>query len=209
MQQCTAFGIHMDGVMWRCERAAYIKNPLSLCQAHNRQRRKGQMLREIRPMRSPRKVLRHDPNDMIGNGIPEGHQRCVECEVVKPLTDFNKNDTSPNGRTSICRACHGRYMQDRVHGIGTATWKKETFAKQGYRCGYCGSSDPRTSLGWITEHCHVTGRPRGVVCHNCNIALSYIEKHSWDVESFARAVRGLVEQGLVTPGILAPKGDPT
>lgn len=66
------------------------------------------------------------------------------------------------------------------------------FAAQGFVCGACGSPDPNSQKGWSTDHCHATGKVRGIVCHHCNIGIghakdsidtikawiAYLERHS-------------------------------
>ena len=38
-------------------------------------------------------------------------------------------------------------------------------------CAACGSDNPGTVKGWHIDHCHFTGKIRGVLCHPCNAAL--------------------------------------
>ena len=62
--------------------------------------------------------------------------------------------------------------------------------KQNNRCHLCGSHNDDTKL--YVDHCHKTGKVRGLLCHHCNTALGllmespdkikglmyYAEKHS-------------------------------
>jgi Autographiviridae endonuclease VII len=45
------------------------------------------------------------------------------------------------------------------------------FKKQNRRCAICKSSSPNHFRGWNIDHCHKTGRVRGVLCHHCNLLL--------------------------------------
>lgn len=47
------------------------------------------------------------------------------------------------------------------------------FSKQGHVCANrgCKSAEPGNKNGWHIDHCHLTGKVRGVLCHHCNVAL--------------------------------------
>jgi hypothetical protein len=45
-------------------------------------------------------------------------------------------------------------------------------AKQGEVCAICGTSNPKTSHGfWHVDHCHRSGKVRGLLCGTCNTGL--------------------------------------
>ena len=48
------------------------------------------------------------------------------------------------------------------------------FAAQGFRCAVCKSINPGRKTGhWCTDHNHVTGVVRGILCNGCNAALGH------------------------------------
>lgn len=47
------------------------------------------------------------------------------------------------------------------------------FAAQGFACGACGSPEPNSKKGWSTDHCHSTGKVRGIVYHHCDIGIGH------------------------------------
>ena len=47
-------------------------------------------------------------------------------------------------------------------------------ATQDYMCACCGTKDPGSKKGWHVDHDHHTGKLRGVLCANCNIALGQV-----------------------------------
>lgn len=57
--------------------------------------------------------------------------------------------------------------------FGITTIERDTlFASQGFRCAICGISkddNPR----WHTDHCHSSGKVRGILCHHCNLLLGH------------------------------------
>lgn len=48
------------------------------------------------------------------------------------------------------------------------------YRQQGGGCSLCGSADPE-----CIDHCHITGRVRGLLCRICNMALAYVENTAW------------------------------
>jgi hypothetical protein len=57
-----------------------------------------------------------------------------------------------------------------LYGITQEQWDA-LFAAQGYACAICRTTDPGHKLGWQTDHCHGSGRVRGILCFGCNNGL--------------------------------------
>ena len=57
----------------------------------------------------------------------------------------------------------------RRYGISADEWEL-IFSAQGNRCAICKSETPGKQ-NWHVDHCHDTGRVRGILCHMCNILL--------------------------------------
>lgn len=47
------------------------------------------------------------------------------------------------------------------------------FASQGFACAACGADAPNSKKGWSTDHCHSSGRVRGILCHHCNVGIGH------------------------------------
>lgn len=62
----------------------------------------------------------------------------------------------------------------RRYGI-TFAEKEAMLTSQGNRCACCGSEDPRGKNGWHVDHCHATGKVRGLLCLYCNVALGKVQ----------------------------------
>jgi hypothetical protein len=82
---------------------------------------------------------------------------CGECTRVP--RDF------PSWRTSAKRD----YGLRRLYGIGQEQWEV-ILASQGGGCAICGTTE-WGKKGPQTDHCHTTGRVRGVLCQPCNTTL--------------------------------------
>jgi hypothetical protein len=77
--------------------------------------------------------------------------------------------------------CRKRYRKDptkmanynryRKYGI-TAEQFGAMLRMQGGRCAICKSDKPGGKHDWHVDHCHSSGKARGILCHHCNQALS-------------------------------------
>ena len=72
------------------------------------------------------------------------------------------------------RERHKSYRLEKIwrkNGIHfTIEQRDAMLSAQGGRCAICGTDEPG-GRGWHLDHCHVTGRVRGILCHHCNIGL--------------------------------------
>ncbi len=112
---------------------------------------------------------------------------CLLCNLEKPTTEFYFLQRS--GYQSRCKPCElGRKKVERGlfprrlrsqslkhnYGLSLDEWEAK-FAAQGSRCASCGTDDPGHKHGWHTDHCHATGRVRGITCHGCNLAVGGVK----------------------------------
>ena len=74
-----------------------------------------------------------------------------------------------------------RYMRSRnlklKYGMTTSDWST-LFAAQGESCAICKSPKPGNKLGWSTDHDHLTGKVRGILCRSCNLMLGNAEDNA-------------------------------
>lgn len=66
------------------------------------------------------------------------------------------------------------------YGITPAQYD-ELMAKQNGVCALCGGPMERP----VVDHCHQTGRVRGILCHPCNIKLPAVEDMGWVMLAWA------------------------
>ena len=62
----------------------------------------------------------------------------------------------------------------RTYGITFDDYQR-IFQEQGERCGLCQRTEPMGRGDWHIDHCHKSGRIRGVLCHHCNMRLGVYE----------------------------------
>ncbi len=85
------------------------------------------------------------------------------------------------------------------------------WASQKHQCGICskvlrekaeGVGRLKSNKGNVAcvDHCHVTGRIRGILCSNCNTAVGYLR----DDPAIARAAARYLDSTQPTPGGVPP-----
>jgi hypothetical protein len=93
---------------------------------------------------------------------PVKARRTSDAKVGEPC----RKDGCSNPSISL-GLCWAHYQRERRYGFDPDLM----LAQQGGRCAVCGTDKPGCRQGWATDHDHVTGRVRGVLCHGCNIGL--------------------------------------
>ncbi|MFC9929387.1 endonuclease VII domain-containing protein [Streptomyces sp. NPDC127190] len=132
--------------------------------------------------------------------VPQGHKRCPQCEVVKPLCEWERNKSSSDGWASYCRACRAERNRvsyfKRKYGL-TEAERDLLVASQGGVCCICLAAPPAH-----VDHCHETGRVRGVLCFSCNAALGQFKDRPDAIRRAAAYVEGIAwKPTLVAPGV--------
>jgi len=66
-----------------------------------------------------------------------------------------------------------QYNKHKFHNLRKGTKKYNTLlSQQGGACAIC----QRKHIILVVEHCHLTGRIRGLTCHRCNRCIAILEK---------------------------------
>lgn len=102
-------------------------------------------------------------------------KRCPSCERTLPIECFPVRD-----RTSrLCSDCSGETPYRRWHlknrfGLSPTEYRA-MLEKQGGKCAICGTMDSgrENTVRLSVDHCHETGRIRGLLCHSCNVFLGH------------------------------------
>jgi hypothetical protein len=124
---------------------------------------------------------------------------CSACNESKPIGDFYLQSTNPEhraygrpqGRCKICvRAQTGDYQRRNRERASEMQWSwrlknQYGIAAEDYRqmlddqlgaCAICGGP-PEGGHGkkFHVDHCHATGRVRGLLCGLCNRGMGYLQ----------------------------------
>ena len=140
------------------------------------------------PKGKPAHNRKDDPNSTV--------RMCKVCAVVKD------KKTGFYGAHHKCRSCISEdNKKTRTPGSRYAEWLKgygltpesynEMLEKQGGGCAICGSKDhggAKRTTRFPVDHCHETGKTRGLLCHRCNRALGFFKD---DIQTLQNAVKYL------------------
>jgi hypothetical protein len=85
-----------------------------------------------------------------------------------------------------------------MYGITYDTYQT-MFAEQGGKCAICGKQTNRL----LVDHCHTTGKIRGLLCPACNSGLGMFKDN---IESLSTAIIYLKNQGLKYSIVLGNTG---
>jgi hypothetical protein len=131
---------------------------------------------------------------------------CKTCKQEKPLKLFPKNVAYKDGFRPHCIDCRREYENASFHknkhkrpycyetdkdkklqkayGIGYAEYLKMLEA-QNNSCAICGTTDTGNRKAFHVDHCHTTGKVRGLLCSNCNTGIGNLRD---DVALLHRAI---------------------
>lgn len=131
----------------------------------------------------------------------ETAKTCTGCTIEQPVENFYLTKGKPQARCKRCVLDYQRHYYKskggrdplvarnnrlkREYGIDVAEFDRVA-ATQGGRCLTC-HIVPDEVLH--VDHCHKTGRVRGLLCNNCNRALGMVK----DDPAIARALADYLE----------------
>jgi hypothetical protein len=138
-------------------------------------------------------------------------KRCTRCKIWKDRDKFGKRSGRVDGLNSWCKKCnslHGSkyYAKNkdkvrdqtlrRLYGIDTTTYEKMFVAQNGC-CAICDKHQLQCASALHTDHEHVIGFVRGLLCENCNTQTGLYElgKLSKSSPKYAAIERYVLNEG--------------
>lgn len=126
----------------------------------------------------------------------EEQKTCTRCSAVKPVADFYPQGKYFRSECKMCSAEKGRGRYAITRPEVKAGWKRTARAKK-YgltpkeyddlvgrvtACEICQSPEPGGHGEWHIDHNHETGKVRGILCTNCNLALGHFKDNRANLE---------------------------
>jgi hypothetical protein len=94
-------------------------------------------------------------------------RECVRCGKYRQPDEQHSAD--------YCNGCARDYWLMRKYGL-TVEQYDQMLVEQGHRCALCG--DENNGRTWHIDHCHDTGKVRGVLCDLCNRGLGHFRENA-------------------------------
>lgn len=139
-----------------------------------------------------------------------GQKVCTQCGEAKSLDNYPLQGDGSGRFHPWCKQCRseqGKEYRDanplteeqkrhrknlyclRNYGI-TLEESERRFEEQGKVCGMCGSDKPGWGSGWHQDHCHETGKARGVLCGTCNGNYGWRETFRAQIDAYDKKWSG-------------------
>jgi len=137
---------------------------------------------------------------------------CSLCKQTKPQSEFNRNKKHKDGLQYHCRECSNKisnkWAEDnpsadllKRYGI-TIEEKWAMIESQGNSCAICKEPFKKTRFTHV-DHCHSTGKIRGILCHACNTSLGGFKDSPKLLQRAIHYIDYHAKQNTATP---VPKG---
>ena len=131
-------------------------------------------------------------------------KKCPKCEQTKDREiEFGKDKNRPGGTSSWCLECKRIYLRERYKAnpekakANCKQWRQENpdqvktirlrqygitleeyrdlEQEQNFSCAICEKLSSECNKGLHVDHCHSTGKIRGLLCSKCNTAIGLLD----------------------------------
>lgn len=103
--------------------------------------------------------------ELISKSETLKEKECHTCNEVKPASEFHKNSGKRGGLSEHCKSCRNTNIVEKRYNLSKG--QLEQMKKQvDNKCQICNNELPLA-----VDHCHSTGKVRGLLCGNCNNGL--------------------------------------
>lgn len=130
-------------------------------------------------------------------------KECLICKTIKPLVSFHKHGATRTRRSPYCSDCANKKARDwtaaNSHRDDYKKRKRANYYKHKYNlsieqveeifdnqngcCDICRKQLHKGFQGFDVDHCHKTGKIRGILCNNCNKAIGGLQESVENLKS--------------------------
>ncbi len=114
--------------------------------------------------------------NLLNQEIKKNKRQCSNCKEIRPLEDFHRS--SSGKRYTRCSTCTAKYFLRYRYGITFQDFLYKLHA-QDKKCAICKvdleikPDDISRTKNVAVDHCHASGKVRGILCKNCNFGLGF------------------------------------
>lgn len=90
---------------------------------------------------------------------------CPQCKTTMPVAAFDLNNHG-DGYQTACKTCRSLVKIISKYPALTEEFYRSMMDEQRGLCKICGAFEALR-----VDHCHATGRVRGLLCNSCNLGL--------------------------------------
>lgn len=127
-----------------------------------------------------RKRKLHDWTERASASAPKGQKWCSDHKGYKDFPDFHRGQSICKDCSKIRESKRDQYLR---YGIDRREFENIR-SSQNNQCASCEDELVRPHL----DHCHDTGKIRGILCHHCNVALGFLRDDPRRVRSLLRYI---------------------
>ena len=111
---------------------------------------------------------------------------CKKCSNNLPLDNYYDNKLGKYKKQNVCKKCVNIYdykadknrKLKKTYGISLDEYN-ELLSKQDGKCAICGVDNNgkyrNKSRALAVDHCHTTGKIRGLLCSDCNTGIGLLK----------------------------------
>lgn len=145
---------------------------------------------------------------------PDG-KLCPPCGSYKPIGSFSPQVRGKYGLKTECKDCsadrakrlreskdpeflrssHQKWHLKKKYGLSQSSWDV-MWATQGAKCFLCAASLTLGERNHATDHDHLTGKVRSILCAGCNLGIGHLRD---DPELMRRAAAYVEFHRLASP----------
>lgn len=102
-----------------------------------------------------------------------GNKICSKCLVSQPKENYTVNNSNTDKLESFCKNCRRFKLLKETYNITVEDYNN-MLDKQENKCFCCERHIDDLKKNLHVDHCHKTGKVRGLLCYNCNSALGSV-----------------------------------
>lgn len=128
---------------------------------------------------------RGKPSKLKIPNLPDenGYKICRKCNKNQPIENYNCSGYHKDngGKSVFCKKCARIRKYKHMYGLSFEEYI-QILEEQNYKCKVCGITEEELGKYLCVDHCHSSGKIRGILCGNCNTALGFAKDSIYNLK---------------------------